>query len=93
MATFTEDSITELLVLNEGFLQVKRIDRVLRDGTVISAVPHLQMLAPGDDISEQQDRVAAVANVIWTPDVVKEHRAKVALSLEAVLSSVAVERD
>lgn len=89
MATFTEDSVTEMRVLGDGHIEVKRIDRVLRDGVLISEIPHRHVLSPGDDLGDQHERVAAVAKSVWTDDVVKSHKAKMAESRAALMRSVA----
>lgn len=75
----TEDSVFGgVRVLPDGQIEVRTDNRVLRDGVVISLVPHRQVLAPGDDLAGQDPRVAAIAAADWTPDIVSAYQAKMA---------------
>lgn len=67
----TEDSIIDKIeILEDGQIQVRRANRVLRDGVVIANTYHRHVLAPGDSLDKQDDRVAAVAKTVWTDDVI-----------------------
>ena len=75
----TEDSIIDSIdVLGDGQIQVRRADRVLRDGVEIARTFHRHVLAPrtktdgtwGDtDISGEEARVQAICNAVWTSSV------------------------
>ena len=72
-------NITEL-----GHIQVRRITRIMEDGVEISKTYHRHVLSPGDDLSGQDERVIAVSEVVWTPEVIKEYKKKIK-ALEATL--------
>lgn len=58
-----------------GHLSV-RIDRVIYDGKEeVSRVPHRHVLAPGDDLAHEHDRVQEIAKAAWTPAVVTRYQA------------------
>lgn len=57
--------IDKIEVLENGQIQVRRADKVLRDGVEIAKTYHRYVLAPGDDLSGQDARVAAVATAVW----------------------------
>ena len=62
----TELSVIDIIeVLEDGHIQVRRADKVLRDGVEIAKTYHRQVLAPGDDLSEQDAKVVAVAKAVW----------------------------
>ena len=67
---YTETIGTYVEVLEDGQIQVCTITHVLRDGVEIHANRHRVVVAPGDDISNRDPRVASVAAVLWTPEVV-----------------------
>jgi len=73
----TEKSIiSKIEVLVDGQIQVQRANLVLRDGVEIAREYHRHVLAPGDNLTGQDVRVAAVAKTVWTPDVVTAYNAK-----------------
>ncbi len=82
----TEVSVIDKIEVLENFqIQVRRADKVLKDGVEIAKTYHRHVLAPGDDLTGQDAKVTKVAKALWTPDVVKAHkaaRATAALSLD-----------
>jgi flagella basal body P-ring formation protein FlgA len=82
----TKEIITDKIeVLENGTLQIRTATRVLEDGVALSQSFHRHTLAPGDDLSEQDAKVSAIATATWTPEVVTAWEAKVAAD-EAELS-------
>lgn len=66
MAIYTEESITRVARVTEnGIIEVQREDRVLRDGEVINKSYHRSTLSPGNDLTGQDAKVAAVAQAVW----------------------------
>ena len=60
-------------VLADGSLQVRDATVLLRDGVRDTSLPakyHPYVLHPGADLAGKPERVAAVANAVWTEDVV-----------------------
>lgn len=84
MPVFTEESVYCPEVTENYFVQVKRIDKVLKDGEVISAVNHRHVLAPGDDLTNENPVVVAVANAVWTEEVIANYKASKTTETEAI---------
>ena len=61
-----ESVIDKIEVVETGHVQVRRADRVVRNGQVIATTFHRHVLAPGDDLSREDPRVRAVAQAAWT---------------------------
>ena len=62
----TELSVVDKIeILEDGQIQVRRADKVLRDGVEIAKTYHRHVLAPGDDLTNQDPRVVAVALAVW----------------------------
>ena len=67
----TEDTIVDSIdVLPDGQIQVRRADRIFRDGVEISKSYHRHVVSPGDDLSKEDQRVADIGAVVHTADVI-----------------------
>jgi len=47
----------------------------MEDGEVISQSFHRYVLHPGQDVSDQPNNVQAIANVVWTQEVIDAYEA------------------
>ena len=75
---FTEKQEYKIEVLSNGTLQVRRTDIVLKNGVEVGRTYHRHCLMPGDDVTNEVQRVQAVAAATWTPEVVSAYEAQVA---------------
>jgi len=50
----------------------------LEDGVALSSSFHRHVLVPGDDLSEQDAKVAAIATATWTAEVVTAYEEMIA---------------
>lgn len=66
MSLTKETVIDKIEVLETGALQVRAAIRVLEDGQVLSQSYHRHVLHPGDDLSNETERVRAVATAVWS---------------------------
>jgi len=78
MALTKETIVDKIEVLEMGQVQVRTATRVLEDGVALSSSFHRHVLAPGDDLSEQDAKVSAIATATWTPEVVTAYEAMIA---------------
>ena len=78
MALTKETVVDKIEVLELGQVQVRTATRVLEDGVALSSSFHRHVLAPGDDLSEQDARVSAIATATWTPEVVTAYEEMIA---------------
>ena len=67
-------SVDQIEVLNSGIIQVRTATIILENGIEISKAYHRQVLAPGDSLAGQSERVVAIANATWTPDVISAYQ-------------------
>jgi len=74
--------IDRIEVLEDGQIQVRRADRVLKDGVIIAQTYHRHVLAPGDTIDSADERLVAVTKAIWTKDTIDKFKTARAESLE-----------
>jgi hypothetical protein len=75
MALEEKSVVDKIEVLLDGHIQVRRRDQVLKDGVEIAATFHRHVVAPGDDTSAEDPRVAAIATATWTEEVVAAYQA------------------
>jgi hypothetical protein len=73
----TEDTIIQNIAVNNlNEIEVCRLNRIMRDETVIQQKPHYNVYAPGSDISHEDSRVQTIASTIWTEEVVAAYQAQ-----------------
>ena len=68
---FTEKSfIDSINVLQDGQIEVRRVDLVLKESVEVGKTYHRHCLCPGDDVFNEDSKVSAVAQAVWTPEVI-----------------------
>jgi hypothetical protein len=78
MALEKQVAIDKIEVLENGSIQVRQITRIVEDGAELSASYHRWALVPADDLTGQELKVAAVANAVWTPEVIAAYQTEIA---------------
>jgi hypothetical protein len=78
MALTKTEVVDKIEVLEMGQVQVRTATRVLEDGAVLSSSFHRHVLAPGDDLTDQDPKVVAIASAVHTPEVVSAYEAQMA---------------
>ena len=74
----TEKTIVDKVELVENnSIQVRTANIIERDGVEVSRTYHRHVLAPGDDITNEDPKVQAVANAVWTEEVIAAYQALV----------------
>ena len=76
MALDKQSLIDKIEVVENGIIQVRQVTRILEDGVELSSSFHRWTLAPGQDVSDQEARVQAIANATWTPEVIAAYNAQ-----------------
>ena len=73
MALSEQSIVDKIEVIENGSLQVRTANVILRDDAEISRSFHRHVLAPGSDLAGEDERVAAVATATWTDAVVADY--------------------
>lgn len=64
--TLTKEIIVDRIeVLESNAIQVRTATRVLEDDELLSQSYHRHVLQPGDDLTDQDPRVVAIATAAW----------------------------
>ena len=62
----TERKVIDLIqILESGHLQIREANLVERDGVVISRTFHRYVIAPGEDVSDKEQKIQDIAAAAW----------------------------
>ena len=75
MALEEKSVVDKIEVLLLGQIQVRRRDQILKDDVEVAATYHRHVLSPGDDLTNEDPRVVAIAEATWTPEVIAAYQA------------------
>jgi hypothetical protein len=71
-----EKQIVDLVeLIQSNHIQVRTANIIEKDGKEIARTFHRHVLAPGDDVSGQDPKVQAIANAVWTEEVIAAYQA------------------
>ena len=79
MALTETTLIDQIEIVKNNIIQVRTATIIERDGTEISRTFHRHSLRPGEDVSNEDAKVQAIANAIWTAEVIAAYQASIAL--------------
>lgn len=68
--------IDQITVTENGTVLYREATRILKDGEQIAQTFHRTSLTPGQDLTGQDDKVVAIANAAWTPEVLAAYEAE-----------------
>jgi len=80
MALTKEVVIDKVEVVENGIVQVRQVTRIVEDGNQLSSSYHRWTLTPGQDVTDQESKVQAVCNAVWTEEVIADYEAAVEAS-------------
>jgi hypothetical protein len=72
--------VDSIEVVENGSVQVRVATKIIDDGKEVNKTYHRHVVAPGDDYSQEDDRVKLVCAAMHTPEVIAAYQA----SLEAM---------
>ena len=76
MAITKEKVIDQITVTENGIVLYREATTIKEDGEEISKKYHRTSLTPGQDLTGQPDKVVAICNVAWTPEVIAAYEAQ-----------------
>lgn len=72
----TETTKVDLIeVIENGSLQVRTATTIYRDEQEISKTYHRHVKVPGSDVSAEDLKVQAIANAVWTEEIIAAYQA------------------
>ena len=76
MSLTKETAVDQITVTENGIVLYREATRILEDGEEISKKYHRTSLTPGQDLTGQPDKVVAICNTAWTPEVISAYQAQ-----------------
>jgi hypothetical protein len=71
-----EKQIVDLVELvQSNHIQVRTANIIEKDGIEIARTFHRHVLSPGDSIVNEDPKVQAIANAVWTEEVIAAYQA------------------
>jgi len=75
MALTETTLIDRIEIVETNSIQVRTATIIKRDDTEISRTFHRHVKHPGEDITNEDPKVQAIANAIWTDEVIAAYQA------------------
>jgi hypothetical protein len=73
--TITETiKVDQIELLETNHIQVRTATIIERDGTEIPRSYHRHVVAPGDDVTNEDPKVQAIANAVWTEEIIQQYQ-------------------
>jgi hypothetical protein len=70
-----ETVVDQITVTENGIVLYREATRIIEDGKVLTQTYHRTSLTPGQDLAGQPEKVVAICNTVWTPEVVAAYQA------------------
>jgi hypothetical protein len=70
MALTEKKIVDKIEVVETNSIQVRTATIIEKNGVEIAKTYHRHVVNPTDDISKEDEKVQAIANAIWTPEVI-----------------------
>jgi hypothetical protein len=67
--------VDKIEVTESGHVQVRTATRIVEDGATLSQSFHRHVVAPGQDYSQEDERVRAICAAVHTPEVIAAYQA------------------
>jgi len=67
--------IDKIEIVETNSIQVRTANIIEKDGTEIARTFHRHVVCPGDDITNEDPKVQAIANAVWTEEVIAAYQA------------------
>ena len=78
MALTEKTIIDKIELIENNSIQVRTATIIEKDGVELTRTFHRHVVAPGEDITNEDPKVQAIANAIWTEEVIAAYLASVA---------------
>ena len=76
MAIEKQKVIDQITVTENGIILYREATKIIEDGVELTKTYHRSSLTPGQDLTGQPEKVIAIAQTAWTPEVVAAFEAQ-----------------
>jgi hypothetical protein len=74
MALTETTKVDQIEIVENGTIQIRTATIIKRDEIEISRTFHRHIKTPGEDVSTEDLKVQAIANAIWTEEVIAAYQ-------------------
>ena len=78
MALIEKTIIDKIELIENNSIQVRTATIIEKDGVELTRTFHRHVVAPGADITNEDPKVQAIANAIWTEEIIAAYSASIA---------------
>ena len=78
MALIERQIIDLIQIEQNNSILIRTATIIEKDGIEIAKTYHRHVVAPGEDVTNEDTRVQAIANAIWTDEVIAAYQALIA---------------
>ena len=78
MALTEKTIIDKIELIENNSIQVRTATVIEKDGVELTRTFHRHVVAPGTDITNEDPKVQAIANAIWTEEIIAAYSASIA---------------
>jgi hypothetical protein len=75
MAITKTKTIDQITVTENGIILYREATKIIEDGVELTKTYHRSSLTPGQDLTGQPAQVVAIANTVWTSEVISAYQA------------------
>ena len=79
MALTETIKVDQIEITENNHIQVRTATIIQKDGIELTRTFHRCAFYPGSDVSNEDAKVQAIANAIWTAEVIAAYQASIAL--------------
>ena len=69
-----ETVVDQITVTENGIILYREATKIIEDGKELTKTYHRTSLTPGQDLTGQPAQVTAIANTVWTDEVVTKYQ-------------------
>ena len=73
MSITKETAVDQITVQENGTILYREATRIMEDGTELTKTYHRNTLTPAQDLTGVPERVVAICNTAWTPEVIAKY--------------------
>ena len=77
MALIEKQLVDLVELVQSNHIQVRTANIIERDGVEVSRTFYRHVLSPGDSIVNEDPKVQAIANAVWTEEVIAAYQASI----------------
>ena len=79
MALIERQLVDLVELVQTNHIQVRTANIIERDGVEVTRTFHRHVLSPGADITNEDPKVQAIANAVWTQEVIAAYQASLVI--------------